>query len=1314
MKKKELYKIFKEIKNKILFSDNETQTFLDNLSKFLNNIRIHSNNEENLKNDLKEFLSKFFTNYINNKPISIRGISATDIDLAIFDSSEKIENDKVRVIFETKQPNSQDMINEEDFNRKSMHETVLYYLIEKMEFKNDLIENIIITDYLNWFIIKSEDYKINFFNNKKIMQIYQEYRNKKGDGTVNSTNYFYSECKKLLSKNPSILDNLSYVHIDLSKLGDIFKIDTGRNYDFELTIKEFLIIFRYILSPPFLLHESLAYRNANQLNKTFYNILLNIIGVEEKKEENKLKIVLDKTNKDSLIQKIIEKISRKKIISSKEKEQEVFEHALGICLVWINRLLFIKLLEAYLLKINCPTKDLEEYYIISKKKIKDFNDLDNLFFDILAKEKHDVDIFKHVPYLNSSLFELSDLEKTYSITIGDFHDYSVKNNKMLEVYSKLNKRKIAQENFVNLIIDFLNFYDFGSEKESHKTDNLINASVLGLIFEKINGYKEGSYYTPSQVTEFISKETISRAVLDKINLYLKKHSKLEQNSLNSLKNLIIRNKDDNDFLLGISEALYDIKICDPAVGSGHFLVSALNDLLMIRCDLGLTFGKEKNYVKLYCEYDNFRELQFYKDYECKKEVKYTRDNLSFNYQEEQETIFYIKKRVIESSLYGVDINPNSIEICRLRLWIELLKNVYYKDGKMETLPNIDINIKPGDSLINHIPLEYRMKDLAYFSDHIREYKKLVSKYKEEQDKSLKNEITKKIKQITDKLETSMIDKSIERLKKQIKKHEEEASQQTLNFDKGLFVKKKINKEIKEKINKIQENIEGLEKKKEIFNNSFEWAIEFPDLLDEDSNFIGFDAMILNPPYISTTEINSVYNKEKIDHVNFHFFKKKNNGKCLFNDLYELFFYRCFELTKKESYIGIISSDSFLTTGNFESFREGLLDKNLLIWKPCPPDTFRSESLEGPSISTSILVINNFSTDEGRVTTYERPEHLNSFDEMEYYSVNKQDYKDSIRKSFWVPSPQNTEIFNKIIQKRNENEFINFENLVLGYSRMETPNNSEYIAVLDSDKRYADNARRYQKEYGSQLPQLSANGKLHGKIWKVIKESDITEISRLSDDEKTDGTKGKWILFTKGSGVSALEKNKRYCSKMHYYIYWDKTAIKHYGMAGKEYFWKKGVYWSLATESKEKSFIINPKSRLKFSLKNEGPNDVNFKAAVLKDDGWLYYLLGILNTRLIFKIKWNFINSSTANQQCDINLIPIKKPNEIQKKYIEEIVKRCVQIQKNNLSKVEFKGRLYTLKSLEKEIDEKVLEIYGLNAQLFKEEIEEDLSENDEE
>ena len=73
----------------------------------------------------------------------------------------------------------------------------------------------------------------------------------------------------------------------------------------------------------------------------------------------------------------------------------------------------------------------------------------------------------------------------------------------------------------------------------------------------------------------------------------------------------------------------------------------------------------------------------------------------------QETLFEEKKRLLENNLFGVDINPNSVNICRLCLWIELLKNAYYKGPEyteLQTLPNVDLNVKRGDSLLSKIPI----------------------------------------------------------------------------------------------------------------------------------------------------------------------------------------------------------------------------------------------------------------------------------------------------------------------------------------------------------------------------------------------------------------------------------------------------------------------------------------------------------------------------------------------------------------------------------------------------------------------------------
>jgi len=189
-------------------------------------------------------------------------------------------------------------------------------------------------------------------------------------------------------------------------------------------------------------------------------------------------------------------------------------------------------------------------------------------------------------------------------------------------------------------------------------------------------------------------------------------------------------------------------------------------------------------------------------------------------------------------------------------------------------------------------------------------------------------------------------------------------------------------------------------------------------------------------------------------------------------------------------------------------------------------------------------------------------------------------------------------------------------------------------------------------------------------------------------------------MVKGSGVAAIEKNLRYYNEMHYYVDWDKDSIKNYSQVKKKFFWKQGIYFSLATASKQSSFMLDETSRLKGALKVPGPNDVNFTAIILNREDLTKYLLGIMNTKFIFKIKLAFINHTTATQKIDLQQIPIREPEPDQKSYIEERVDKCIEIQKNSLASIQFNGKEYTLEELEREIEEKTLEIYNVNSALF--------------
>lgn len=251
--------------------------------------------------------------------------------------------------------------------------------------------------------------------------------------------------------------------------------------------------------------------------------------------------------------------------------------------------------------------------------------------------------------------------------------------------------------FHQYLFEFLNAYDF-STTVTHKVNSkneLINASVLGLIFEKINGYADGSFFTPGKITMYMSRRALRSAAVDKVNQALGWNAKTIEDLKFKIRDIEIARK--------VGQVIDHLKICDPAVGSGHFLVSILNEIIALKSELNCLFdadGKILNDIHCYVANDELLIQNFSGN-------NFTYHVGNINSTRIQKAIFIQKQTIIENSLFGVDINPNSANICRLRLWIELLKNSYYNEtGNLVTLPNIDINIKVGDSLLHKYDFDF--------------------------------------------------------------------------------------------------------------------------------------------------------------------------------------------------------------------------------------------------------------------------------------------------------------------------------------------------------------------------------------------------------------------------------------------------------------------------------------------------------------------------------------------------------------------------------------------------------------------------------
>jgi hypothetical protein len=405
------------------------------------------------------------------------------------------------------------------------------------------------------------------------------------------------------------------------------------------------------------------------------------------------------------------------------------------------------------------------------------------------------------------------------------------------------------------------------------------------------------------------RETIRRAVVQKFNdakdwnckefdeLYDKIEDRKEANSI-----------------------VNSLKICDPAVGSGHFLVSALNEILAIKHELRILEDRKGNRLKEYTLSVENDEL-----------VIMDEDNKLFDYhpgssesQRVQEAIFHEKQVIIENCLFGVDINPNSVKICRLRLWIELLKNAYYKnDVELETLPNIDINIKCGNSLISRYDLDVDIADLLKNSKFdIDTYKDAHHLYQHAPDKTYKRKMEELIETIKGEFKKyiSKLDPVYVNLRKAEDKF------RNFNLDTGdLFgVEKTTKQKAKDKarlaklsddFDKAQAAVKDAENNV-IYSNAFEWRFEFPEVLDDKGNFIGFDVVIGNPPW------GVKFNKSELKHI------KHENSDIVVRmiDSFMFFMNLDFKLTNKNGFVAQIIPDVLLYQLDNEKLRAKIINK----------------------------------------------------------------------------------------------------------------------------------------------------------------------------------------------------------------------------------------------------------------------------------------------------------------------------------------------------------------------------------------------------
>lgn len=936
------------------------ELFKTNLIEFLESL---SENEKESEEHVKNLITKFLdSTYYNGKnKINTSG----RIDLAIYEDKKPV------VIFEAKRPLSPDMITVKDINKKATHELMLYYLQERVDHDNIDIKYLIITNTYEWFIFDASVFDNLFYKNNALMKDFIDW--KSGRKARPDRDLFYNDIAKPFLKN--LKEEIKFTWFDLKQIEKSAKKNSPKD-DLKL-----IDLFK-ILSPVHLLKQPFA-NDSNSLDTKFYAELLHIIGLEEKKDGGK-KIIQRKEKPDpaSLLENAIatlvadDKLRKLpdggKSFGENDNER-LFNVALELCITWINRVLFLKLLEGQLLNYHAGDK---AYRFLDFKNQSTFDELNKLFFEVLAKvsSKRPTAIqkkYSHIPYLNSSLFDFTSIEED-TILIKSLDDsLNLKLSSSTVLKTGNGKKREGELPTLQYLFEFLDAYDFSSEgKEEIQEENktLINASVLGLIFEKINGYKDGSFFTPGFITMYMCRETIRRAVVQKFNEAKKwKLEKFEQ----------LHNKIED--LKEANEIINSIKICDPAVGSGHFLVSALNEIIAIKSELGILSDRKGNRLREYNVEVVNDELIISIGHE--EFFEYKPGNKES--QRVQEALFHEKQTIIENCLFGVDLNPNSVKICRLRLWIELLKNAYYtaesQFTELETLPNIDINIKQGNSLISRFPLGADLsKALKSIKYSIDDYRGFVNDYKNATDKEAKRGFEKLINQIKTDFRTE-IGKNDPLLIRKNKLGGDlyNLLNQVQVFEPSEKEKKERDKkkvQLESDINKLSLQIEEI-KSSAIYKDAFEWRFEFPEVLDHEGKLIGFDAVVGNPPYLPLESFTE--SQRDFFRLKYPQFERKFETSTLF-------IIEGLNILKPKGMLSYIAPVTWETGENYQLFRKDIIEQRGLIKIINLPFNIFADAY----VETGIYFFSTNPTDEYDIFSFAKKAEPTSLDDIVFHTIKK--------------------------------------------------------------------------------------------------------------------------------------------------------------------------------------------------------------------------------------------------------------------------------------------------------------------------------------
>ncbi|MFC2471740.1 MAG: Eco57I restriction-modification methylase domain-containing protein, partial [Lachnoanaerobaculum gingivalis] len=641
---------------------------------------------------------------------------------------------------------------------------------------------------------------------------------------------------------------------------------------------------------------------------------------------------------------------------------------------------------------------------------------------------------------------------------------------------------------------------------------------------------------------------------------------------------------------------------------------------------------------------------------------------------DEKSVYQLKLSLIENCLYGVDIQPIAVQICKLRFFISLIceqekNNSIAANYGFDPLPNLETKFVVANTLIS----KKQSEQSALFEDpEINKIKQDIKKVRHAHFNAATAKAKAECREEDKKLRKSLADLLA---KDRIYNQEEARQLAAWNPYDQTTVSPFFDKE---------------------------WMFDIKD---------GFDIVIGNPPYISTKDIPAEA-------------KKMYEAEFGFNDdTYNLFTFKGLELTKNNGSLNYIIPKTFWTTQTKRNMRNLILDKNIqYIFDTANP-------FETVLVDTCIIQISN--------TQFEKSNTIKFIDGSEnlhkpiiFAPVLQEIYRNTQNMVIFKPTEKNLKIWqlygakvkelydqwwNKIetskkiaenaVELKKYRESLKPGDIALlgclteGGQGLATGNNGKYIAIRKNSK-WADTvidgrpkkliaAMKAEpllakelgninpKEYLTSLSESEIAEKFdsikekygrdifgQGYIYKLIEEEEIADVEKLTDDEKENGIDTKkpfYVLYDKGD-----KDGNRWYLETPFAIAWSKENVqflktnsgkKGVGMPvvrNPQFNFKEGFCWNN---------VLNPKARLlKVKMKSASVNDVgSMSLSTLLENIPNYYLVCVLNSDFIFDYYREFINCTVNIQINDIRQIPIIIPTKESLKIISKTFQKAIDL-----------------------------------------------------